>query len=107
MILWFYVFNSDGPEEISLSISRQSLNVTMGKTIGPIVCSATCYPTCHYKWQHMVNGGYIDFNNSATIVLTSVKMSDSGYYRCVVVHQNDTAKTGTVMLALNVYGMSK
>ena len=82
---------TDGPYRLVLSPSVTSVNITEGSNLGPIVCSAECYPNCSYIWKHRKRTGdrYYDIRSSQSLEIYSITREQSGKYRCCVNHPND------------------
>jgi hypothetical protein len=43
----------------------ESVNITEGGNLGPIVCSAECHPNCSYVWKYKkIGGSFSDIDSS-------------------------------------------
>ncbi|CAG2214021.1 unnamed protein product [Mytilus edulis] len=63
---------------ITISPPQSSYNVTIRRTLGPIQCVATCWPSCNIKWF----GPKGSFNKNENLTLTNIQKTDSGQYLC-------------------------
>ena len=84
---------TDGPERPVLSPSAKSINITEGKKLGPIVCSAKCNPNCSYVWKHKrTDGRFSDIRSSQSLEIYNITREQSGRYRCRVNHPIVTSR---------------
>ncbi|XP_071173898.1 protein turtle homolog B-like [Mytilus edulis] len=91
-----------GPDNVVLKPGHTSLNVTEGFTLGPINCNATCYPKCSFKWRLNKTRTFEDFLLNETLVVANITKNQSGSYRCVVFHSNDTTRMKRTDVSVNV-----
>ena len=95
---------TDGPDRPVLSPSAESVNITEGSNLGPIVCSAECRPNCDYVWKHRKIGGrFSDIDSSQSLEIYSVTKQQSGIYRCRVNHPNDTSRCNRTDVIVTVH----
>jgi hypothetical protein len=80
------------------------VSVTQGRQLGPITCSAVCYPECDYIWKHYNNGAYSMVIASQNFTILSASMDDNGFYICYVTHKNDSSRIGTIAMTICVKG---
>jgi hypothetical protein len=99
-----FFFIIDGPDDVALSISGDHVNVTQGRQLGPITCSAVCYPECDYIWKRSKNGVYSTVIVGQSFTVTSASMNDSGSYICYVTHKNDSSRIDTIIMTIYVNG---
>ncbi|CAC5388719.1 unnamed protein product [Mytilus coruscus] len=83
-------------QSVTVSPLTTEFNVTQGKTLGNITCSAVCWPICTFKW---IGPNY--FNKVGTeLTLDVISKSRSGKYWCqaknVIGTQNSKNITTTV-----------
>ena len=93
-----------GPDNVALSISGDHVNVTQGRQLGPITCSAVCYPECDYIWKRFKNGVYSTVIVGQSFTVPSTSMNDSGSYICYVTHKNDSSRIDTIIMTIYVNG---
>ena len=99
---FFYII--DGPENVTLSISGDHVTVTQGRQLGPINCSAVCYPKCEYIWKHYKNGAYSNVTVGQSFTIHSASMDNNGFYICYVTHQNDSSRIVKIAMTICVKG---
>ena len=99
---FFYMI--DGPDNIALSISGDHVSVTQGRQLGPITCSAVCYPECDYIWKHYKNGAYSNVTVGQSFTIHSASMDNIGFYICYVTHKNDSSRISTIAMTIYVKG---
>ena len=99
-----FFFIIDGPDNVALSISGYHVSVTQGRQLGPITCSAVCYPECDYIWKGFKNGVYSTVMVGQNFTIPSANMNDIGSYKCYVTHKNDSSRIGTITMTICVNG---
>jgi len=99
-----FVFIIDGPDNVALAISGNHVSVTQGRQLGPITCSAVCYPECDYIWKGFKNGVYSTVMVGQNFIIHSANINDSGSYVCHVTHKNDSSRIGTITMTIYVNG---
>jgi len=80
------------------------VSVTQGRQLGPITCSAVCYPECDYIWRHYNNGAYSMGTVGQNFTIHSASMDDNGFYICYVTHKNDSSRIDTIAMTICVKG---
>ena len=100
----FCFFIIDGPDNVALSISGDHVNVTQGRQVGHITCSAVCYLECDYIWKRFKNGVDSTVKVGQNFTIHSASMNDSGSYICYVIHKNDSSKIDTITMTIYVNG---
>ena len=80
------------------------MSVTQGRQLGPITCSAVCYPECDYIWKRFKNGAYSIMMVGQDFTIHSASMDNSGFYRCYVTHKHDSSKIRTIAMTIYVKG---
>jgi hypothetical protein len=102
--IYIFILLTDGPDRPVLSPSAESVNITEGSNLGPIVCSAECRPNCDYVWKHRKFGGrFSDIDSSQSLEIYSVTKQQSGIYRCRVNHPNDTSRCNRTDVIVTVH----
>ncbi|CAC5390288.1 unnamed protein product [Mytilus coruscus] len=91
-----------GPDNVVLKPGHMALNVTEGTILGPINCTATCYPKCLFKWRLNRTRTFEDFLSSETLVVANIKKNQTGIYRCLVVHPSNTTLLRKTDISVNV-----
>lgn len=86
------------------------VNVREGTTLGPIHCTATCYPACTYRWKYNVTGRFelvpikLVSNQGKTLTVSQIKRNQTGTFRCHVDYNVSHIKK-TADVSINVQCM--
>ncbi|XP_076111831.1 hemicentin-1-like [Mytilus galloprovincialis] len=89
-----------GPNQIVLEPANTVLKVLEGTTLGPIQCTATCYPGCKYNWTQNWSGQYTPVpsefisNQNQNITVPNIQRNQSGAYLCKVDHSEAKRRQG-------------
>ncbi|CAC5374228.1 unnamed protein product [Mytilus coruscus] len=91
-----------GPDNVVLKPAYTAINVTEGTTLGPILCTAACYPECIFRWElNRTKSNEVVFSNKF-LAVADIKKNQSGIYRCHVVHSYDKTHMSGRDIAVNV-----
>jgi len=75
----FILFCVDGPgSSISFNPADESITKVLGQSLGPIVCSAQCDPSCQFHW--IKPGGSVI--NGSNLEIPSLSKNDHGTFTC-------------------------
>ncbi|XP_063443196.1 nephrin-like [Mytilus trossulus] len=91
-----------GPDNVVLKPGNTALNITERTTLGPIDCSAICYPKCLFEWKTNRTGTFKDVLSNETLVLANIKENQAGIYRCLVFHPSNTTRLIRTDISVNV-----
>ena len=73
------MFSIDGPgSSISFNPADESITTNLSGSLGPIVCSATCNPSCELYWVKP-NGTVVD---GSTLEISNLSKNDHGTFTC-------------------------
>ena len=81
-----------GPDTMQLSPSTTTYTLTVGERLGPVVCSATCVPTCTFKWTK----GTTTISNHGTLSHTIQNKNDRGNYSCTATRGTSVTDTRSI-----------
>ena len=77
--LTVHFFILDGPgSSISFNPANESITKILSGSLGPIVCSATCNPACHFHWLKP-DGTVVD---GSSLNISSLSKNDNGTFTC-------------------------
>ncbi|CAC5424007.1 unnamed protein product [Mytilus coruscus] len=99
-----------GPNHVMLEPANTVLNVLEGTTLGPIQCTATCFPGCKYNWKHNWSGQFTPFpskfisNQNQNLTVPNIKRSQSGTYLCKVDHSDAERHNKSCISVVVQYG---
>ncbi|XP_071175377.1 hemicentin-2-like [Mytilus edulis] len=90
-----------GPDDSMNLIPPSSYHTkTLGESLGPITCSASCYPECQYEWTMQSRATM----RGSTLHIESLTKEDDGIYSCKAWNEVYTSgKSITLNLTVN-YG---
>jgi hypothetical protein len=95
---------TDGPDRPVLSPSAESVNITEGSNLGPIVCSAECRPNCNYFWnKRKTRGRFSNIDSPQSLEIHNITTEQSGKYTCRVDHPNDTSRVNRTDVMVTVH----
>lgn len=97
-----FLIDVDGPDNVVLKPGNTALNVTEGTTVGPINCTATCYPTCLFQWKLNKTKKYEKVVSGETLVVVNITKNQAGTYRCLVFHPYNTTRLKRTDVSVNV-----
>lgn len=78
------------------------INVTEGSKLGPIHCTADCYPKCIFNWKYKKSEHFELVHLNPILTVTDIKRNKAGIYRCSVVHPYDITFMRKVDIEVNV-----
>lgn len=78
------------------------INVTEGNMLGPIHCTADCYPKCIFNWKFGTSRYFELVDSNQILTEADIDKNQSGIYRCSVVHPYDKTIMKMVDLVVNV-----
>ena len=84
------IFISGGPDNMKLYPNTSIYTLTIGKPLGPVVCSADCTPTCSFQWKKDTQ----TIVNNATLSFHVENRSSAGNYTCVATRGDSVKDTG-------------
>ena len=96
LILSRACFFSGGPDNMELQPSTTSYTLNIGESLDPVLCSATCVPTCSFTWARDTQ----TISNSGTLQLSIQNKNQRGTYSCTATR--GTAITETRSIAVYV-----
>lgn len=93
----------DGPENVVLKPAFTAINITEGTTLGPLLCTALCYPECIFRWEIIYRTDRNEvFISNKFLAVADIKQNQSGIYRCHVVHPYNKTRMRGRDIAVNV-----
>lgn len=101
--IFCYLTDVDGPDNVVLQPGHTAYNVTEGTTLGPINCTATCYPKCSFEWKTNRTRSFENFLSSETLVVVNIRKNQAGIYRCLVVHSSYRKSLRRTDISVNVH----
>ena len=81
---------------MELQPSTTSYTLNIGESLGPVVCSATCVPTCSFSWTRDTQ----PISNSDTLQLSIQNKNERGTYTCTATRGTTITKAKSI--AVNV-----
>jgi hypothetical protein len=94
----FFLFYLDGRgSSMSVSPSERRFTKTQGQSLGPIICSAQCYPPCQFHWIKP-DGTVVDGSN---LKIPSLMKSDHGTFACHAGNGYGNNSTKNIVLTVN------
>lgn len=93
----------DGPENVVLKPAFTAINITEGTTLGPLLCTALCYPECIFRWEIIYRTDRNEvFISNKFLAVADIKQNQSGIYRCHVVHPYNKTRMRGRDIVVNV-----
>ncbi|XP_071173537.1 cell adhesion molecule CEACAM1-like isoform X2 [Mytilus edulis] len=96
-----------GPDIVLVKPEYTVINVTEGSKLGPIHCTADCYPKCIFNWKYKKSEHFELVHLNPILTVTDIKRNKAGIYRCSVVHPYDITFMRKVDIEVNVQYSSK
>ena len=91
-------FIIDGPgSSISFNLADESITKNLSGSLGPIVCSVQCNPSCQFHWIKP-DGSVVDGSN---LEISSLSKNDHGTCICHAGNGYDNNETKNLLLAVN------
>ena len=102
--IYIFILLTDGPDRLVLSPSAESVNITEGSNLGPIVCSAECRPNCNYYWKYRKRRvRFSDIDSPQSLEIYDITREQSGKYICHVNHPNETSRVNRTDVMVTVH----